>query len=52
MAPYLQIKREQANLILKNKALITKIGPRTEGEKMRLRRLKKKIGVLNKRGVS
>jgi hypothetical protein len=52
IAPYLQIKREAANLLLKNKALITKIGPRKEGEKIRLRRLSKKIGVLTKRGVS
>jgi hypothetical protein len=51
MAPYLQIKLEAANLLLKNKALITKKGPRKEGEKKRLRRLSKKIGVLSKRGV-
>jgi hypothetical protein len=51
MAPYLQIKRELANLILKNKALITKEGQRTEGERIRLRRLKKKVRLLNKRGV-
>jgi hypothetical protein len=52
MAPYLQIKREAANLVLSNKALITKKGPRKEGEKIRLRRLSKKIGALTKRGVS
>jgi hypothetical protein len=52
MGPYLQIKREAANLLLKNKALITKIGPRKEGEKIRLRRLSKQIGDLTKRGTS
>jgi hypothetical protein len=51
IAPYLQIKRELANLILKNKALITKQGRRTEGERIRLRRLKKKVRLLNKRGT-
>jgi len=52
MAPYLDIKLEAANLLLENKALITKIGPRTEGEKVRLRRLSKQIGDLTKRGAS
>jgi hypothetical protein len=51
IAPYLQIKREAANLLLKNEALITKKGPRTESEKIRLRRLGKKMAALTKRGT-
>jgi hypothetical protein len=51
MVPYLHVKQELANLILKNKALITKQGPRTEGERMKCRHLSKQIRALNKRGL-
>jgi len=52
MAPYLQIKLEAANLLLEHKALITKLGPRKESEKVVLRRLSEKIGKLTERGAS
>jgi len=50
MARYLRspINVEKANLLLKNKALITKMGPRTESEKKRLRHLSKTMRTLTK----
>ncbi len=50
MARYLRcpIYIEKAYLLLKNKALITKMGPRTESEKKRLRRLSEKMRALRK----
>jgi hypothetical protein len=51
MAPYLQIKSEQANHVLKHKALITKKGPRKESERVILRRLTKRMRELTRRGV-
>jgi intein/homing endonuclease len=52
LAPYLQIKLEAADLLLQNKALITKKGPRKESEKVILRRLSEQIGELTNRGAS
>jgi hypothetical protein len=51
IAPYLKIKREQANLPLRNKALITKKGPRSDSEIKALTDLTNKMNVLTRRGV-
>jgi hypothetical protein len=51
IAPYLKIKRERADLLLKYKPLITKKGRRTEGEKKKLRRLSKRMHALKKRTI-
>jgi hypothetical protein len=51
MAPYLKIKREQANLVLRNKALITKQGQRSDRESKTLTDLTNKMSGLTRRGV-
>jgi hypothetical protein len=52
IAPYLKVKREQANLPLRNRALITKKGPRSDSEIRALTDLTNKMSVLTRRGVS
>jgi hypothetical protein len=52
IAPYLKIKREQANLVLSKRPLMTSKGPRSESEIEALTDLTNKMSVLTRRGVS
>jgi hypothetical protein len=52
IAPYLKIKREPANHVLRNKALMTKKGPRSESERKALTDLTNKMSAFTRRGVS
>jgi hypothetical protein len=52
LKPYLKVKSDPANLLLKNQALITKIGRRTPAERAQLLDLYKKMQAYTKRDAS